>query len=366
MSEQGLLVGGQPRSTSLPLAFDARVGNSPAVSEAKAKARVGWIDIAKGIGIFLVVAGHTLGGLINSGILAPFGLSDFFIRAIYSFHMPLFFFLSGLFIEHSTRRDLSSFLGVKARTIIYPYLVWSLISGVMQHSLSGSVNNQMPWRRLITIIYSPIDQYWFLYALFVMTCLYWVARRVRLTAINFSVIAGLLYIASVLKPEFFPSGTIDLVARNMIYFAFGGVLGQRFLDGQSRERSSPILVAIAGCGYFLVAMAALINQSWDDLLAPAVASIGIAATLALSLAISRWKIGEAIRLCGIYSLEIYVLHTIFSAGLRIVLLNRFGVDNAAIHIVGGILIGMLAPLIIANISYRLRFPYLFTFGPARA
>ena len=57
---------------------------------------------------------------------------------------------------------------------MYPYLVWSLISGVMQHSLSGSVNNQMPWRRLITIIYSPIDQYWFLYALFVMTCLYWV------------------------------------------------------------------------------------------------------------------------------------------------------------------------------------------------
>ena len=93
MSEQGLLVGGQPRSTSLPLAFDARVGNSPAVSEAKAKARVGWIDIAKGIGIFLVVAGR-LKGLINSGILPPFGLSDFFIRAIYSFHMPLFFFLS--------------------------------------------------------------------------------------------------------------------------------------------------------------------------------------------------------------------------------------------------------------------------------
>lgn len=50
------------------------------------KKRKQWIDIAKGIGIILVVLGH----VTKNRIL---------IRIIYSFHMPLFFFLSGCLIN---------------------------------------------------------------------------------------------------------------------------------------------------------------------------------------------------------------------------------------------------------------------------
>jgi fucose 4-O-acetylase-like acetyltransferase len=49
----------------------------------KCTTRVGWIDFCKGIGIFLVVLGHILRDVIA-------------VDYIYSFHMPLFFFLSGL------------------------------------------------------------------------------------------------------------------------------------------------------------------------------------------------------------------------------------------------------------------------------
>lgn len=45
--------------------------------------RVDWIDLTKGIAIFLMVCGHT--GL-------PGALSNW----IWSFHMPLFFLMSGL------------------------------------------------------------------------------------------------------------------------------------------------------------------------------------------------------------------------------------------------------------------------------
>lgn len=47
----------------------------------KQTGRVGWIDIAKGIAILLVILGHTV-GKITRGV-------------IFSFHMPLFFILSG-------------------------------------------------------------------------------------------------------------------------------------------------------------------------------------------------------------------------------------------------------------------------------
>ena len=47
--------------------------------------RVGWIDCLKALGIYLVILGHTL--------------KDSYLSVwIYSFHMPLFFILSGYLI----------------------------------------------------------------------------------------------------------------------------------------------------------------------------------------------------------------------------------------------------------------------------
>ncbi len=45
--------------------------------------RIHWIDIARGMAMDLVVIGHL-------------GLKNQFVQWIYSFHMPLFFILSGM------------------------------------------------------------------------------------------------------------------------------------------------------------------------------------------------------------------------------------------------------------------------------
>ena len=67
------------------------------------------IDTMKGIGILLVVFGHT------------FHES----QAIYSFHMPLFFILSGASMSFSTH-DYS--LAYRFRKIMVPYYCFSLLS----------------------------------------------------------------------------------------------------------------------------------------------------------------------------------------------------------------------------------------------
>ena len=56
--------------------------------------RLDWIDIAKGIGIILVVLGHTLVPQVRET-----GFAGFLWIFIYNFHMPLFFFLSGYLFE---------------------------------------------------------------------------------------------------------------------------------------------------------------------------------------------------------------------------------------------------------------------------
>ena len=52
------------------------------------RSREHYIDIAKGIGIYFIVLGHSVG---NSHFLHPY---------LYSFHVPLFFILSGMVFRY--------------------------------------------------------------------------------------------------------------------------------------------------------------------------------------------------------------------------------------------------------------------------
>ena len=59
-----------------------------------------WIDSVKGLAIFLVIVGHCIDGYRDAGIFKQYLLEfNSLHNFIYSFHMPLFFIISGyLFI----------------------------------------------------------------------------------------------------------------------------------------------------------------------------------------------------------------------------------------------------------------------------
>ncbi len=69
--------------------------------------RKAWIDQARGLSIFLVVYGH------NFPAIEPY---------IYSFHVPLFFFISGMF--HPKNVDIKT-IWRRAKMIQVPYFVWA-------------------------------------------------------------------------------------------------------------------------------------------------------------------------------------------------------------------------------------------------
>lgn len=75
--------------------------------------RIEWIDIAKGIGILFVIAGHTF----CLGYSYP----------LYAFHMPLFFFLSGLLFKDK-KEGFADFLKSKTNSLIRPWLIILFIS----------------------------------------------------------------------------------------------------------------------------------------------------------------------------------------------------------------------------------------------
>src|SRR5262249_47203519 len=87
---------------------------------------------------------------------------------IYAFHMPLFFFLSGLFLLRSTDKRWGEFATDKIRVLAYPYFVWSVITIIVKSGLGSAVHQPYELSDLSRILYAPVDQFWFLYVLFVL------------------------------------------------------------------------------------------------------------------------------------------------------------------------------------------------------
>jgi len=84
--------------------------SKPISTPAALAKRVEYIDIAKGIGNIFVVMGHN-----DFALISPFAH-----KLIYSFHMPMFFFMSGMFFKPDT--PFWTFLWNRYNRVLKPFL----------------------------------------------------------------------------------------------------------------------------------------------------------------------------------------------------------------------------------------------------
>jgi len=130
-----------------------------------------WVDVVRGLGIILVFYGH----YIQRGIDTHNASAVEQFRFIYSFHMPLFFILSGFFFR-PTLQTLARIRQLALRRII-PVMVFSLI--LLPIWFRYELKHHLPFQRDITgIVYQYLDGLpvlnwvtWFLVCLFVCECL---------------------------------------------------------------------------------------------------------------------------------------------------------------------------------------------------
>lgn len=115
------------------------------------KERIDEYDVAKGIGILLVILGHTL------------PLDSSLRLFIYAFHMPLFFFLSGLVMKESQTICLDKSLLTNYIFYSCLYIVFDIIvRDLMEHERSFAQIGIEIYR---TICFDGISVLWFLGAL---------------------------------------------------------------------------------------------------------------------------------------------------------------------------------------------------------
>lgn len=305
--------------------------------------RVVWVDAAKGVGILLVVAGHALRGLNERGLIDPV-LFEAVDRRIYAFHMPLFFMLSGLFFLEGLRRaEAGPFLRARVMRLLYPLFLWTYVF-IGAKVLAGSLANAPLSAEEMLV--SPVPgrwHFWFLWALFLIQVLLLLARPVlgRMSEAAFA--AGVLAVSVALLLADWPGGVLYWAGSaiwHLPFFALGMLVGLG--RGDLRVSAAGAAVALA---VFVLLLATV--PSWDGSLL--VRTLGGAILCLCVGAMVIWmapgRATPVLALLGSASMAIYLTHTIFSAGLREVLL-RVEVQGTLAHFVLGTAIGILAPLLL--------------------
>ena len=132
--------------------------------ETAAAKRISWIDTAKGIGILFVVLGHYIQTLY---VKSEGGQFTFYW--IYSFHMPLFFFLSGLVYKHKKWR---SFLHGLLKNLLIPTIAFSILYFLYKALI---IKENMDWWGIIVCDRdSFMHLYWFMWAMLWTKFLYYI------------------------------------------------------------------------------------------------------------------------------------------------------------------------------------------------
>jgi fucose 4-O-acetylase-like acetyltransferase len=182
------------------------------------------INFLKVLGIIYVVVGH-VGGIVLIGDAFPF----------YTFHMPLFFFISGYLFKDE---PFMARLKKRFKKLVIPYFVWNLIYGLIatwlkvhkgfDFSLGFNPYNLLvePW--ITSVQFAFMVPAWFMLALFLVSVFYPIIRKVCKREILILMVSfGLSVMAQYLARNGFNHG-FSLTINRMIYSAFFYALGHYY------------------------------------------------------------------------------------------------------------------------------------------
>lgn len=331
--------------------------------------RIHWLDSARGIGIVLVVIGHALGGLIDS----PRGANQDAFRqlffVIYTFHMPLFFLLSGLLVPQRIEKGQSAFVKALLPNIVWPYFLWSFVQFSTIYALGTLVNRpaETYWPIILSLPWNTVSQFWFLYALFWMHILAVVLLpKVGRQGFIFVALALKALVLVIILPV-----PVKLVFSQLFFYAAGVLLATSGIETiiiRHKQWVRAFVIPALAVGAIVVTLNAVPQYGSDIPLtgaaspeianlawrfpAMAAAVFGVAAVLALA-SLPRIANSRLLLWLGRMTMPIFVLHVMFLAGTRIVL-TRFGIVTDPLSLLGlSVVVGIIGPLVVERITRKL-------------
>ena len=338
------------------------------------KQRILWPDIAKGIGIIMVVFFHSI---VSSLKTTP--ASQIVFALLQEIHMPLFFFVSGWLFELKADRIEGSkgkAVWQKFLRLMVPYFVFSAIyyiatnialgidsigsvmqanGGYTRHSLGESVYQILTFDN-INDDHLAVSL-WFLYTLFIITVINILMPKFTKHPAFVAAIIPLCMI-----PRFFPgffdhSEALKLTLYYLFFFCLARLMFPRTDRVFSMKKS---LFALVFLGYAVLSFAAVIvldlnwygiNKELAHHLYPivreAAAVLGILFFCTAANHISSAKIARPLMFLGQKSMVIYLIHAPILTQATVILFSKFmpGLP-LIIYFLTGTIVGFAVPLLI--------------------
>ena len=323
-----------------------------------------WVLIAKGIGIVLVVVGH----------FYPNNSPEYWgeiRRIIYLFHMPLFFLLSGFIYSH-TKYAYPTLIGGKVKRLIYPFISVAILFFVVKF-LSGlyfHLKHPASLESIYALLLYPVESYmpllWFVHALFLIFLVYPLTRK--LISNNFIILIVFILINSIFGNNYAVFGR---ALANIPFFIIGVILRENaglrnaVISGKWAYVGAPIILFCLA--YIILLKMDVGNQvsymkmdvggQFGYILRYVLGVIGAICVMNISCLIDAYKksIGNIILTeIGIYSMTIYLFHTLFESAIRIGFQQVLGGLQIRFEIVAiaAVTAGLIFPLLLEKIILR--------------
>lgn len=198
---------------------------------ATSKKKIEWLAVLQGFSMLLVVIGHV--SLTNVPKDPSTPIATGIERTIYSFHMPLFIFISGWLFFYTCIRKEKSYRDVvkaKVKRLGIPFLAFTLVATVLKAAFPSLMHRPVTAQELIDTFLlfrsNPLGEMWFIVVLFELMLLYPVYKII----VKNKTVAVIGLGGAILISKLFPEISYYSLGRvaYMLPFFVAGILCCRF------------------------------------------------------------------------------------------------------------------------------------------
>lgn len=321
-----------------------------------------WLDNIKSVACILVVLGHFFQSMIKADIWMENAWYEWFEQTIYFFHVPLFFMCSGyLYQRYSKVNSFESWKrNVLKKFVVLgvPYCSFTTITWILKMIFPDSVNS--PVENLFDVLLkSPMSPYWYLYSLFFIFMI--------IPTFSEKVYAYVgVGMALILKMYAIYVGgcsvyAISTIINNTIWFVIGMFLCMVGFENLLNRIFSLCVGSLLLTLFLCISVFIYLHGINSGMMNTAMGAIACLAVFLLTHSMkAEGELRKFERIGMKYSFPIFLMHTIFAAAIRIVLIE-LEIRNAGIHTVLGLSASFIGPIIATKIMERCKWMEFFMY-----
>lgn len=262
------------------------------------------IDVMQGIAMMLVVLGHHLFNFMPEWYKQMFAW-------IYTFHMPLFIFISGFLIRYSYKgvnnwKEYKQYITKRIKKFLLPFLIVGTIGTLATWNFKD-VNVLL--NNLLNLIISPkqseVTFLWYIYLLFIFYCIAPIIFNAKLW------IKALLFIVALyLSTHVIPINylCIDWFTRYFVFFLSGAFIA-KYYHQIKQHKNICLSICIGSLVSFILMSIAIFNGNSNSALRYLIQWFGIPTFALIAYIFKQWQIiCKALIIVSKNCFGVYLLH----------------------------------------------------------